>query len=173
MSGDGKFEKSQEDVRDTVAEETKEDVRENLVEEKYFTDQAKKLREKAAQIVEGDEHIEFETPSIKGESPRIKGKSYINSINPAASKKGREILNMMGRKPIVTLLIIGAIVLVGILLYALVQYGNQSEKEEKFNASWNQSLDSLRSGNVSVTQYCNKDPHDQKLCDLFWKLKYM
>jgi cytochrome c-type biogenesis protein CcmH/NrfG len=169
MSRDGKFEKSQEDVRDTVAEETKEDIRDTVaenLEEKYFTDQTKKLREKTAQIVEDDKHIESETPKIKGES-------YVHSINPAATEKGKVIFNMMGRKPVVTLVIIGAIVLGGILLYASVQYGNQSDKEEKFSTSWNQSLDGLRSGNVTVTQYCNQNPHDQKLCDLFWNLKYM
>jgi hypothetical protein len=192
VSDERKFEKTKKEVRDTVADETKEvrdtvadetkdvrdtvadetkDVRdtvaEDLGEQNYFRDQAKKLREKAAQIVEDDK-------SAKPESPRIKTESNLHSVNQATTEKGKEVFNMMGKKPLVTLLIIGAIVIGAILIYELVQYSNnQSNKEENFNASWNQSLDSLRSGNVSVTQYCNQNPHDQKLCDLYWDLKYM
>ena len=158
------------DERDTVAEKTidvSDTVAEDLGEQKYFTDQAKKLREKAAQIIEDDN-------SAKPESPSIKRESDLHTVNQATTEKGKVVFNMMGKKPVVTLLIIGVIVIGAILIYAMVQYGNnQSTKEENFNASWNQSLDSLRSGNVSVTQYCNQNPHDQKLCDLYWDLRYM
>ena len=170
MSDERKFEKAKKDVTDTVADESKDvtdTVAEDLGEQNYFTDQAKKLREKAAQIVEDDK-------SAKPDAPRIKTESDLHSVNQATTEKGREVFNMMGKKPLVTVLIIGVIVIGGILIYELVQYSNnQSFKEENFNASWNQSLDSLRSGNVSVTQYCNQNPHDQKLCDLYWDLKFM
>jgi hypothetical protein len=158
------------DATDTVADETKDatdTVADDLGEQKYFTDQAKKLREKAAEIIEDDN-------SAKPESPSIKRESDLHAVNQATTEKGKVVFNMMGKKPVVTLLIIGVIVIGAILIYAMVQYSNnQSYKEENFNASWNQSLDSLRSGNVSVTQYCNQNPHDQKLCDLYWDLRYM
>ena len=170
MSNDGKSEKAQDDVRDTVAEETKDvrdTVAEDLGEEKYFTNQAEKLREKGHKIVEEDK-------STKAESPRIKESDTFtqHKVNRAINEKGKGVFNIMSRKPIVTLVITGVII-VGILIYAFAQYGNQSYKVEIFNASWNQSLVSLHNGNISVTEYCNQNPHDQKLCDIFWKLKYM
>ena len=172
MSNDGKSEKAQDDVRDTVAEETKDDVRdtvtEDLGEEKYFTNQAEKLREKGSEIVEDDKSTKAESRRIKRESDTL----IQNRANRAINEKGKGVFNIMSRKPIVTVVIIGVLI-VGILIYAFGQYGNQSYKAEIFNASWNQSLVSLRNGNVSVTEYCNQNPHDQKLCDIFWKLKYM
>jgi hypothetical protein len=182
LSNDGKSRKVEEDVKDAVAEETKDvkdavaeetkDVKdavaEDLGEEKYFTNQAKKLREKVGEIVEDEKSQELVPPRIKRESGFRQ-----HRVTQATTEKGKDVFNIMARKPVVPILIIGAIVLVGILLYALVQYGNQSYKVETFNASWNQSLDGLRNGNVSVPEYCNHNPHDQKLCDIFWKLKYM
>ena len=171
LSNDGKSKKAQEDVKDTVAEKTndvKDTVAEDPGEENYFTNQAKKLREKGGEIVEDNKSPE-EPSRIKLESDTFTQ----HRVSRATTKKGKDVFNTMARKPIVPILIIGAIVLVGIVLYALVQYGNQSYKVETFNASWNQSLGGLRNGNVSVTEYCNHDPHDQKLCDIFWKLKFM
>ncbi|CAN5520614.1 hypothetical protein BH18THE1_BH18THE1_10570 [soil metagenome] len=89
-----------------------------------------------------------------------------------ATEKGKAAIKIIGAKPIITILIIVAIVLGAFLLYTLVQYGSQSYKMDIFNALWNNSLGDLRSGTVSVTEYCNQRVHDQKLCDQFWNLKY-
>ena len=174
MSDDGKNdERAQKNVRDTVAEETKEDIRDTVAEDpgedRYFTEQAKNLREKADEIVNDDKSSKPKSERIEQESDTFRQ----HKINRLTTEKGKGVYNMMTRKPIVTVLIIGAVILVGILLYALVQNGDQSDKIENSKALWNQSLDGLRSGNVSVTEYCNQNPHDQQLCDLFWNLRYM
>ena len=88
------------------------------------------------------------------------------------AQKAKAAINLLGGKPIVTVLIIMAIVLGVLLLITLVQYGNQAYKIQNFNALWNNSLSDLRNGNVSLTEYCNQRVHDQKLCDQFWNLKY-
>ena len=168
-------EETKEDVKDIVeqAEETKEDVKDtvadDLGEEKFFTEQAKKLQEKAAEIVQDNK-------STGPKSSRIEQESDTKQHNEdrASTEIGKAVFNKVARKPIVTVLVIGAVILVGILLYTLVQYGsNQSEKIENSEMLWNQSLDGLRSGNVSVSEYCNQNPHDQRLCDLYWNLKFM
>ena len=174
MSHDGKNdERAQKNVRDTVAEETKEDIRDTVAEDsgedRYFTEQAKNLREKADEIVYDRKSIEPKSEKIEQESDTFSQ----HKINRLTTEKGKRVYNMMTRRPIVTVLIIGAVILVGILLYALAQNGDQSDKIENSKAAWNQSLASLRGGNVSVTDYCNQNPHDQQLCDLFWNLKYM
>ncbi|HKQ21555.1 MAG TPA: hypothetical protein VJS91_05920 [Nitrososphaeraceae archaeon] len=176
-------EKTQKDVRDTVAEETKEDVRDTVAEEtkenniaddlgedKFFTEQAKKLREKADEIVEDNKFTGAKSSRIEQESDTYKQ----HNDDRASTEIGKAVFNKMARKPIVTVLVIGAVILVGILLYTLAQYGsNQSEKIESSKMLWNQSLDGLRSGNVSVPEYCNQNPHDQRLCELYWNLKFM
>ncbi|CAN5465853.1 hypothetical protein BH18THE1_BH18THE1_18240 [soil metagenome] len=136
----------------------------------HFTEQAKKLREKGAEIVGEDTKSAESMPSrIEHEPDPVKQ----DKVNPSTTEKSKASINMIARKPIMTALIIVAIVLGGFLVYTLVQYGNQSYKIENFNALWNASLGDLRSGNVSVTEYCNQGVHDQNFCDQFWNLKYM
>ena len=93
--------------------------------------------------------------------------------NPKIVEKGRVGINMLPHKPIVTTLVIVAIVLGGFLLYSQMQLSNQSYKIENFNANWNQSLADLRSGNTSIVEYCNNRVHDQDLCNRFMNLQYM
>ena len=165
MSDDKKeAEKVEKDLRDTVS-----DGEEDGDVDLHFTEQAKKLREKAAEIVGEDTKSAESMPSRIEHEPDPVKQDKVNAETTEKSKAS----NMLARKPIITALIIVAIVLGGFLLYTLVQYGNQSYKIEHFNALWNQSLGDLRSGNVSVTEYCNQRVHDQKLCDQFWNLKYM
>jgi hypothetical protein len=174
MSDDGKIdERAEKNARDTIAEETEEVIRDtvadDLGEDRYFTEQAKNLREKADEIVNDDKSSKPKSERIEQEFNTFKQ----HKINRLTTEKGKGVINMMARKPIVTVLIIGAVILVGVLTYTLAQNGDQSNKIENSKALWNRSLDGLRSGNVSVTEYCNQNPHDQKLCDLFWNLRYM
>jgi hypothetical protein len=170
---DSVAEETKEDITDSVAEETKEDITDSVAEDpgedRYFTEQAKKLREKADEIVNDDKSNKPKPERIKKGSDTFRQ----HKINRLTTEKGKGVYNMMTRKPIVTVLIIGAVILVGISLYTLAQNGDQPNKIENSKALWNQSLASLRSGNVSVTEYCNQNPHDQQLCDLYWNLKYM
>jgi hypothetical protein len=80
---------------------------------------------------------------------------------------------VLASKPIVTTLIIVAIVLGGFLLYSQIQLSNQSYKIENFNALWNQSLADLRSGNTTIDEYCINRVHDEDLCNRFMSLQYM
>ena len=54
--------------------------------------------------------------------------------NPKLIEKGRVGINMLARKPIITTLVIVAIVLGAFLLYSQIQLTNQSYKIENFNA---------------------------------------
>jgi hypothetical protein len=86
---------------------------------------------------------------------------------------GTSIPGLIARKPIIVILIIGAIILGGFLLYSQIQLSNQAYKVENYNALWNQSLADLRGGNTSLVDYCNKLVHDDDLCNRFMNLQYM
>ena len=129
------------------------------------------LREEAAKVDEGEKSgdtlpsekiVEHEPATVK----RYKD-------NPKLIEKGRAGINLLARKPIVTTLVIVAIVLGGFLLYSQIQLTNQSYKIENFNAAWNQSLADLRSGNTSLDEYCINRVHDEELCNRFMSLQYM
>jgi hypothetical protein len=77
------------------------------------------------------------------------------------------------RRPMVILLIIVAIVLVAFLLYTLIHFGSQSYKIDNYDALWNQSLADLRSGNMTVGEYCINRIHDVDLCNRFNNLEYL
>jgi hypothetical protein len=83
------------------------------------------------------------------------------------------IVDILPRKPILIILIIGAIILGGFLLYSQIQLSNQSYKVENYNALWNQSLADLRGGNTSLVDYCKSPVHDDDLCKRFMNLQYM
>jgi hypothetical protein len=74
------------------------------------------------------------------------------------------------RNPIVILLIIAVIAIVIILL--LFNSSNES-KNENFSALWNQSLADLRSGNMTVGEYCVGPVHDEDFCNRLKDLDYM
>lgn len=85
---------------------------------------------------------------------------------------GTTIPGILARKPILIILIIGAIVLGSFLVYSQIQLSNQSYKVENYNALWNQSLVDLRGGNTSIAEYCNSPVHDEDLCNRFMNLQY-
>ena len=79
----------------------------------------------------------------------------------------------MVRKPIVIVLILAAIVVVVIFLYAQIYSGNnQSYKIENYNALWNESLADLRSGNLTIDEYCFNSLHDEDFCNQYKSLQY-
>jgi hypothetical protein len=86
---------------------------------------------------------------------------------------GTTIPGILARKPILIILIIGAIVLGSFLIYSQIQLSHQSYKVENYNALWNQSLVDLRGGNASIVDYCNSPVHDEDLCNRFMNLQYI
>jgi hypothetical protein len=140
-------------------------------EKPHITGPAENLREEAAKVdedvksgdtVPSENIVEHEPAAVKR-----------HKDNPKIIEKGRVGINMLARKPIVTTLVIVAIVLGGFLLYSQIQLTNQSYKIENFNALWNQSLADLRSGNTSIDEYCINRVHDEDLCNRFMNLQYM
>ncbi len=142
----------------TDTAENLREAEENLREEATKVDQD----ERSADTMPAERIVEREPPAVK----RYKD-------NPKIIEKGRVAINMLARKPIVTTLVIVAIVLGGFLLYSQIQLTNQSYKIENFNAAWNQSLADLRSGNTSIDEYCINRVHDEELCNRFMNLQYM
>jgi len=132
---------------------------------------AENLREEAAKVDEDERSGDTMPPEKIVEHEPAAVKRHID--NPKIIEKGRVGINMLARKPIVTALVIVAIVLGGFLLYSQIQLTNQSYKIENFNAAWNQSLADLRSGNTSIDEYCINRVHDEELCNRFMNLQYM
>ena len=139
--------------------------------EEKLQEAEKKLREEAAKVDEDEKSGDTMPPEniVEHEPAEVKR----HKDNPKIVEKGRVGINMLPHKPIVTTLVIVAIVLGGFLLYSQMQLSNQSYKIENFNANWNQSLADLRSGNTSIVEYCNNRVHDQDLCNRFMNLQYM
>jgi len=139
--------------------------------EEKLREAEKKLREEAAKVDEDEKSGDTMPPEniVEHEPTEVKR----HKDNPKIVEKGRVGINMLPHKPIVTTLVIVAIVLGGFLLYSQMQLSNQSYKIENFNANWNQSLADLRSGNTSIAEYCNNRVHDQDLCNRFMNLQYM
>ena len=146
-------------------------------EKPHTTDTAEDLREaeenfkEEAAKVDQDERSGDTKPPEKIEDQPAEVKRYKD--NPKIIEKDRVGINMLARKPIVTMLVVVAIVLGGFLLYSQIQLTNQSYKIENFNALWNQSLADLRSGNTSLDEYCINRVHDEELCNRFMNLQYM
>jgi hypothetical protein len=144
----------------------------------HTTDTAENLREaeqnlrEEATKVDGDEKSgDIEPPEKLVEHEPAEVERFRN--NPNLIEKGKVGINLLARKPIVTTLVVVAIVLGGFLLYSQIQLTNQSYKIENFNALWNQSLADLRSGNTSMDEYCINRVHDEELCNRFMSLQYM
>jgi len=87
-------------------------------------------------------------------------------------QRGKAYINIIRGKPIIVILIIVAIALGAFLIYVAVNYASQIYKIDYYNEQWNNSLNELRNGTVTVTEYCNKEIHDQELCNQFWNLEY-
>ena len=140
-------------------------------ENPQITRPEKNLQEEAAKVDEDEKSGDTMPPEniVEPEPAEVKR----HKDNPKIVEKGRVGINMLTHKPIVTTLVIVAIVLGGFLLYSQMQLSNQSYKIENFNANWNQSLADLRSGNTSIVEYCNNPVHDEDLCNRFMNLQYM
>jgi hypothetical protein len=148
----------EEKPQTTDTAENLREAEENLREEAAKVD----VNERSGDTMPPEKIVEREPPAVK----RYQG-------NPKIIEKGRVGINLLARKPIVTTLVIVAIVLGGFLLYSQIQLTNQSYKIENFNAAWNQSLADLRNGNTSLDEYCINRVHDEELCNRFMNLQYM
>ena len=154
--------------------------------EENLREAAENLREEAAKVDEDEKSSDSMPPENIVEHEKSSDSMPPENIvenEPAAVRrhkddlkiieKGRVGINVLASKPIVTTLIIVAIVLGGFLLYSQIQLSNQSYKIENFNALWNQSLADLRSGNTTIDEYCINRVHDEDLCNRFMSLQYM
>ena len=131
---------------------------------------AENLREEAAKVDLDEESGDTMSRNKAEHEPTSVNR---DQINPEIVEKRKSWTGILAGRPIVVLLIIGAIVLGGFLLYSQIQLSNQSYKIENFNALWNQSLADLRSGNTSIDEYCLNRVHDEELCNRFMSLQYM
>ena len=138
-------------------------------------DPEENLREEAGKMVDKDEKSGDTIPldNIAEREPTGVNRNQDTLDKVEKRIGGTTISGILARKPILIILIIGAIVLGGFLLYSQIQLSNQSYKIENYNALWNQSLTDLRGGNTSMDEYCNSPVHDEDLCNRFMNLQYM
>lgn len=138
-------------------------------------DPEENLREEAGKMVDTDEKpSDIMAPeNIAEHEPTVVNRDQ--DIPEKVEKRigGTTIPGILARKPILIILIIGAIVLGGFLVYSQIQLSNQSYKVENYNALWNQSLVDLRGGNASIVEYCKSPVHDEDLCNRFMNLQYI
>ena len=161
MANDEKdFEEEQKNQRDHGSNEDLES-----------TGPTEKLREATETIGHDDKSNNFNIPQNKAENEPTTVNRDLD--NPEIIDKRKSFAGILLGRPIVILLIIGAIVLGVFLLYTQIQYSNQAYKIENFNALWNQSLADLRSGNTTIDEYCVNRVHDNDLCNRFNNLQYM
>jgi hypothetical protein len=160
--------RKQENQEDIVAPEDQPD----------FTQPEENLRQAAENLREEAKIVDENKPddSIQPRKTEYRpAEDHKNHGDPekVAKRIGNTTTGILGRRPIVIVLIVGAIVLSGFLLYSQIQLSNQAYKIENFNALWNQSLADLRSGNTSIEEYCNNRVHDEDICNRFKSLQYM
>lgn len=159
--------KKQENQEDIVAPEDQPDFTQP---EENLRQAAENLQEEA-KIVDENKSDDSIQPRKSEYRPTEDNKNHGDPEKVA--KRIGNTTGMLGRRPIVIVLIVGAIVLSGFLLYSQIQLSNQAYKIENFNALWNQSLADLRSGNTSIEEYCNNRVHDEDICNRFKSLQYM
>ncbi|HEX5673480.1 MAG TPA: hypothetical protein VFX75_04685 [Nitrososphaeraceae archaeon] len=164
--------KVEEDKRDLGAGEENPpitDPEENLREAED------NLREEAGKMVDTNEKPSdtMAPENIVEHEPTVVNRDQNTPEKVEKRIGGTTIPGILARKPILIILIIGAIVLGGFLVYSQIQLSNQSYKVENYNALWNQSLADLRGGNASIAEYCNSPVHDEDLCNKFMNLQYM
>lgn len=156
------------------AEEDKRDLGSGE-ENPPITDPEENLREEAGKMVDANEKpSDIMAPeNIAEHEPTLVSRDQ--DIPEKVEKRvgGTTIPGIVARKPILIILIIGAIVLGSFLVYSQIQLSNQSYKVENYNALWNQSLADIRGGNASMVEYCNSPVHDEDLCNRFMNLQYM
>lgn len=156
------------------AEEDKRDLGSGE-ENPPITDPEENLREEAGKMFDANEKpSDIMAPeNIAEHEPTLVSRDQ--DIPKKVEKRvgGTTIPGIVARKPILIILIIGAIVLGSFLVYSQIQLSNQSYKVENYNALWNQSLADIRGGNGSIVEYCNSPVHDEDLCNRFMNLQYM
>jgi hypothetical protein len=158
--------KKQENQEDILA---REDQHDNTQPEENLRQAAENLREEARTVDENipDDSIRPQTSEHK----TTEVKTDQSDSEKVAKRIGNTDTGILGRRPIIIVLIVGAIVLSGFLLYSQLQLSNQAYKIE--NALWNQSLADLRSGDTTIDEYCNNRVHDEDICNRFKSLQYM
>jgi hypothetical protein len=132
------------------------------------------LREEAGKMVDANEKPSdtMAPEKIAEHEPTLVSRDQDTTEKVEKRVGGTTIPAIVARKPILIILIIGAIVLGSFLVYSQIQLSNQSYKVENYNALWNQSLVDLRGGNTSIAEYCNSPVHDEDLCNRFMNLQY-
>lgn len=157
--------KAEEDKRDLGAGE----------ENPPITDPEENLREEAGKMVDANEKPSdtMAPENIAEHEPTLVNRDQETPEKVEKRVGGTTIPGIVARKPILIILIIGAIVLGSFLVYSQIQLSNQSYKVENYNALWNQSLADIRGGNASIVEYCNSPVHDEDLCNRFMNLQYM
>lgn len=161
------------------AEEDKGDIKAGE-ENPPMTDPEEKLREAEENLREAGKMVdtnEKPTDTMAPENISEHEPTVVNRDQDTPEKVekrigGTTIPGILARKPILIILIIGAIVLGSFLVYSQIQLSNQSYKVENYNALWNQSLIDLRGGNTSIAEYCKSPVHDEDLCNRFMNLQY-
>lgn len=157
--------KAEEDKRDLGAGE----------ENPPITDPEENLREEEGKMDEANEKPSdtMAPENIAEHEPTLVNRDQDTPEKVEKRVGGTTIPGIVARKPILIILIIGAIVLGSFLVYSQIQLSNQSYKVENYNALWNQSLADIRGGNASIVEYCNSPVHDEDLCNRFMNLQYM
>jgi hypothetical protein len=62
-------------------------------------------------------------------------------------------------------ILIGIAAAVGILfLIGYIQFQNAMYRIDNFDKLWNESLSDLRSGKITVLEYCDRPVHDDQIC---------
>lgn len=162
------IDKKQENQEDILAQEEQPDITQP---EENLREAAENLREEAKTVDENNPDDSIQPKISEHKTTEVNtGQSDSEKVTKKIGNTGTGIL---GRRPIIIVLIVGAIVLSGFLLYSQIQLSNQAYKIENFNALWNQSLADLRSGNTSIDEYCNNRVHDEDICNRFKSLQYM
>ena len=160
-----------EGVEDT-AEGVKETARETTDKDTYtksYEQTENREYNKAGGNDKAEDIIKKTAENLRQKTAKIANEGKSSEIIKKTGAGARTIL----RKPVVIILIIGAIALVAVLLSTQIYFSNQSNKIENFNALWNQSLADLRSGNTTVGEYCINRVHDEDFCNRLKSLEYM
>lgn len=163
------IDRKKENQEDVVAAKEQPGI---IQPEENLREAAESLREEA-KIVDENKPDDSIQPEKTTEDKPTEVNREQGDTEKVVKRIGNTATGTLGRRPIVIILIIGAIVLSGFLIYSQIQLSNQAYKIENFNALWNQSLADLRSGNTSIDEYCNKRVHDEDICNRFNSLQYM
>jgi hypothetical protein len=154
------------------AEEDRGDIKSGE-ENPPITDPEENLREAGKMVDTNEKPNDTMAPeNISEHEPTVVNRDQDTPEKVEKRIGGTTIPGILARKPILIILIIGAIVLGSFLVYSQIQLSNQSYKVENYNALWNQSLVDLRGGNTSIAEYCNSPVHDEDLCNRFMNLQY-